>query len=88
MKKNDGGQAFPRLEGLFADDHNEPSYKADNADGMTIRDYFAARSMQAWTPLLGDKMGKIGSTDKKIYGIIALVAYAQADAMLAEREKE
>jgi hypothetical protein len=50
-----------------------------DADGMTLRDYFAAMAMQAY----------LGWSDASSHGeaIIADCAYAMADAMLAERSK-
>ena len=64
-KINDGGPAFP----IGSGDMRDPC-------GMTLRDYFAAKAMQAliihgWTMM----------------GAIADTAYEQADAMLAERAK-
>lgn len=75
MEKNDGGPAFPtsyevRIRGII-----EVHY----ADGMTLRDYFAAKAMNglcSYSEYSGSK------------GSIAKYAYELADAMLAEREKE
>ncbi len=39
--KNNGGPAFPR-----AHDNVMPEYQ-----GMTLRDYFAAKAMQVWLPI-------------------------------------
>lgn len=44
--------------------------------GMTLRDFFAAKAMQAF----------IAANPEAWRGNIAVDAYAQADAMLAERE--
>ena len=46
-------------------------------EGMTLRDYFAAKAMQVYLTI------ESGNDDK-----VAHWAYATADAMLAEREKE
>ena len=61
--KDTGGPAFPH------------SRLGSDADGMTLRDYFAAKAMQAH---LNGSYGahKIG---------VAEWAYAMADAMLKER---
>ena len=48
-------------------------------NGMTLRDYFAAKAMAAFT-----RMTVKGQ--HSIYDYIAEQAYAQADAMLAVRE--
>ena len=58
------------------------------SQGMTIRDVFAAAALPTamqetcWTRLEGDTVS-VGHSPQKA----AAVAYAQADAMLAEREK-
>ena len=56
---NDGGPAFPNP--MFADPHLPQSkYVEPNDKGMTLRDYFAAKAMQAIigcykNTLLGDR---------------------------------
>jgi hypothetical protein len=62
-----GGPAFPTLE-----EHGFNS----GAPGMTLRDYFAAKAMQAW--LVGVDAPKIEACAKSAYEI--------ADAMLAARQ--
>lgn len=66
--KQDGGPAFPR-------DHQH-----DGHNGMTLRDYFAAKAMQgAFTnPIESSEIGK---------DYIAMHAYKMADAMLRAREQ-
>lgn len=65
---NTGGPAFP-VPGL----HENNDY-----DGMTLRDYFAAKAMQA---ILLDPRNESDS-----YNIDANNAYMVADAMLKARE--
>lgn len=69
-KTNTGGPAFP------AQWFDEPTDDIAFAQGMTLRDYFAAKAMQGMM------------TDPNILGCdkIAEWAYQQADAMLKERE--
>jgi Leu/Phe-tRNA-protein transferase len=62
-----GGPAFPTPE--FYDEQLVGGY-----EGMTLRDYFAAKAMAAMTA---------NATD---YDLIARWAYCQADAMLKARE--
>jgi len=72
-----GGPAFP--------------VTADNADrmcganGMTLRDYFAAAAMQGWLASFGERDGhpadKPGGADR-----CARINYALADAMLKEKK--
>lgn len=68
--KNDGEPAFPR------------NYNSDGHNGMTLRDYFAAKAMQSgYASLLDDKKITSGFTVKEI----AMYAYAMADAMVQAR---
>jgi hypothetical protein len=63
---NTGGPAFPHIT-------------EDCRDGMTLRDYFAAKAMQAF----------VSDPDWRsdmMLNETARVAYAQADAMLKARE--
>ena len=70
MTKNTGGPAFP-IPGLQHD---------EEFNGMSLRDYFAAKAMQA---LISSP-----NTDHSVeFSAVADVAYRVADAMLAEREK-
>ena len=66
--KNDGGPAFPHSR--LGSDH----------DGMTLRDYFAAKAMQ----VLLEKSDKWAMTPDDV----ADHAYAMADYMLAARESQ
>lgn len=82
MSTNDGGPAFPRVC------PEDSEHTAWDTPGMTLRDYFAAKVMQAFlsTPeMLCGAMKGIESRDAA--GVIAQAAYEQADAMLAERGK-
>ena len=67
MNKENGGPAFP-ITRLGRDE-----------DGMTLRDYFAARAMGGLNanPL----------TENWTSELVATVAYQQADAMLKAREE-
>ena len=66
---NTGKPAFPT-----------PAHNLTN-DGMTLRDYFAAKAMQAQ---IGNPL-KLG--DDEGHRLIAERAYRMADAMLKHREK-
>ena len=65
INTNTGGQAFPHTE--IHDDYN----------GMTLRDYFAAKALQGFVGT--EKEGGM------IYDRVAEVAYMYADAMLKAR---
>lgn len=75
--KDSGGPAFPVLPPLDPRGGSASGYPYP-ADGMTLRDYFAAAALQG---MLAD-----ANTDgtKELF---ATRAYAMADAMLAERAK-
>ena len=67
MNNNTGGPAFP------VEQHDK--------DGMTLRDYFAAKAMQG---LLADPDWRQDTT----FEDTAYAAYEQADAMLKARGQE
>jgi hypothetical protein len=70
--KNDGGPAFPR--------NGHPDKNDLPIDGMSLRDYFAAKAMQA--------MAVEYDMRPDIYDIVICEkAYRIADAMLAAREE-
>jgi hypothetical protein len=64
MSTETGGPAFPTERAM-----------PEQRSGMTLRDYFAAKAMQAMVPLEGVKPQ-----------IAASIAYTFADAMLKARE--
>jgi len=68
MNTNTGGPAFPTSDW----DENGRAYKIH---GTTLRDYFAAKAMQAMTHR--------GEANVKM---VSIQAYALADAMLRARE--
>lgn len=70
MSKNNGGPAFP----VAGSEHNYP------IEGMTLRDYFAAKAMQGWLASYGPDDGQ-PSPDT-----IADMAYRFADGMIKSRE--
>jgi hypothetical protein len=74
MSKETGGPAFPGVDEL-GDPHN----------GMTLRDYFATKAMQA---VITDWLntGDIFQ-DAEIAEVIARDCYIVADAMLKAREQ-
>lgn len=71
--KETGGQAFPRQQWEYDGQNNVLQYQEE---GMTLRDYFAAKAMQ------GELSRESGfETPSKV----AKYAYEIADAMLAAR---
>jgi len=78
---NTGGPAFPGFN--YIDQHGK-----QNPEGMTLRDYFAAKAMQAILPayqnVFDDETG--GDDDPTFPELLAKDAYIMADAMLKARE--
>jgi len=84
MSINDGGQAFPCAGTLYPDG----SVWDAGSNGMTLRDYFAAKAMQALIPLFSSGTLSVKDGTPATEAHVSEQAYAFADAMLAEREKE
>ena len=74
MSKETGGQAFPRQQWEYDGQNNVLQYQEE---GMTLRDYFAAKAMQS-LPL------SISHNEQEL---IANAAYGMADAMLKARNQ-
>ena len=77
---NTGGPAFPSKNVVNRFATEETAQKLIGADGMTLRDYFAA---QALTPMILMEGRDYYSSHAFSY---AKAAYHLADAMLAARE--
>lgn len=73
-----GGAAFPRPCGEF-NTRGEGEYNKPQ-DGMTLRDYFAAKAVQGFCAH--------GGSGPITQQALAEFAYQLANAMLAEREKK
>jgi len=82
---DDGGPAFPRaeLEYKYFGDSEQVLRSAQS--GMTLRDYFAAKAMQAVIVEVHKDVASFGSVQGM--SAIADVAYGIADAMLEARDK-
>lgn len=78
MSKNDGGSAFPLSMRHMDMDHEDC--------GMTLRDYFAAKAMQA--AITGaEGVGSLREDQRKAVWLkVAQLSYEIADAMLAARD--
>lgn len=68
MNKETGGPAFP-VQSIYVEDQET------NSNGMTLRDYFAAKAMQAMAARFEASSRMLASS-----------AYEVADAMLKARE--
>ena len=77
-KDNNGGPAFPSNE-------NKDSCKFNHYEGMTLRDYLAAKAMQQFAKPFMYNIVTNDTADGD--ALVAKRAYQLADAMLAERTK-
>ena len=95
MAKNGGGPAFPRPASEYTEsgscaDGNDP---IKEQDGMSLRDYFAAKAMHAelvtttHEPSADALVKAAVLANHSVEQHIAFNAYKLADAMLAERDK-
>ena len=81
MSIETGGPAFPHPAGWRRDPHI--------SDGMTLRDYFAAKAMQSVITQEIAALRRVNEyTAKSSEDVMAEWAYKMAGAMLAAREKE
>ena len=78
MSKETGGQAFPRQQWEYDGQNNVLQYQEE---GMTLRDYFAAKAMQGMlsNPGMWDLLNERHAQS------VAKDAYIMADAMLKAR---
>lgn len=76
MPIHDGGPAFPKT-GNFNEDQTT-TYDSEDQDGMSLRDYFAAKAL----------VGIISHpTNQGTPAAVADISYQIADAMLLARSK-
>lgn len=73
MSTNNGIKAFPVLHSIDGNWVREP---IEEYQGMTLRDYFAAKAMQAL----------LNADPDRIHKYISVEAYCMADEMIAARE--
>jgi hypothetical protein len=78
----DGGSAFPRPLSVSHGSVTDHQYSACEQDGMSLRDYFAAKAMQG---LLHDT-AHFDAKAELVVRAVADLAYDYADAMLKVRE--
>lgn len=73
-----GGPAFPSGDGEYSGGPN-------HVYGMSLRDYFAGRAINA---VASRWQGTVGDIDESCAAHLAQMAYRIADAMLAERVRK
>ena len=87
MNNKTGGSAFPALNYIVPNNlSKEGVRRLGETQGMTLRDYFAAKAMAAiWSnQYVIEGLSHITEDQAKT---ISKMAFEQADSMLAEREK-
>jgi hypothetical protein len=92
IMKNNGGPAFPQPPcadssgGFLLPTHF-------GLEGMTLRDYFAAKAMQSLISLMENtedadaEMRKLGLGEGEFDKLVAKCAYDYADAMIERRDR-
>ena len=95
MSKNTGGPAFPgKQKALMIQSEHigiASEYEIEH-NGMTLRDYFAAKAMQgfisakAWHPDFIYPIDFNFDTGKRAADAVSVAAYKYADAMIKARE--
>ncbi len=76
--------AFPTPNtGKWAGTGKDAIFAPDYVDGMTLRDYFAAKALQGLCAACSANFSKSTTRDAVIKGIVA-TAYELADAMLQQ----
>ena len=83
MSKETGGPAFPR-EDYQANGH-ERGFERLGQEGMSLRDYFAAKAMQGWLASYGENDSHPVSNGNELE--FATMAYKLADAMIKARSE-
>lgn len=82
MKKNDGGPAFPCDYVVYEAGEVGNSVPIKGAgEGMTLRDYFAAKAMQSYLAYVSSTQSSFSGS----YHEAAVESYVIADAMIAAR---
>lgn len=80
VMNDEGGSAFPQVESYQEGQNGEYWTHVESVGGMSLRDYFAAKAMQA---ILSRPCA--GGQTLDWQALNAKMAYAAADAMLAAR---
>lgn len=86
MSKDNGGPAFP-CPSVSQDQSTGATTIWQCDGGMTLRDYFAAKALQAIITRRGPGFMGWHPSGWDSTSAIASAAYSMADAMLAERSK-
>lgn len=80
-EKNNGGPAFPGIKIVKEKTEHGERGLLSSGEGMSLRDYFAAKAMQGMLPSIEFDM-----TPEGYEIVLSKFAYRIADAMLKARE--
>ena len=83
----DGGPAFPIMDTWWTAE--DGATYAGHSEGLTLRDYFAAKAMQAMVSAEFQMVGCVAYIDRnggRLEDHVSACAYEVADAMLKARE--
>lgn len=86
-KKPKNPSAFPNWDMTFTENPNSNLFSAGTSQGMTLRDYFAAKAMQGILSLYIE-LGNVRRQHDNFPNVLPKLSYSIADEMLKEREKE
>lgn len=88
IKQDNGGRAFPVDNVVERDEKGHLHGFQISSGGMTLRDYFAAKAMQAMiTGFMGNPAKGAFDLDKGDHQHASKISYKIADAMLRAREE-
>ena len=82
--KDTGGPAFPSKKKVYRAGYATDEYVP--VDGMTLRDYFAAKAMQIMWDAYDKGYCGLNNQDAPNVEVIARASYSMADAMLEARK--
>ncbi|HCD5851347.1 TPA: hypothetical protein NDS93_001226 [Klebsiella pneumoniae] len=70
---------------MSKENNGGPAYPTQGYEGLTVRDYFAAKAMQGWLASYPESEQHPVATHHE--NMVAELSYLMADAMLKAREK-
>ncbi|ROE12657.1 hypothetical protein C4Z00_000070 [Klebsiella pneumoniae subsp. pneumoniae] len=70
---------------MSKENNGGPAYPTQGYEGLTVRDYFAAKAMQGWLASYPESNQHPVATHRE--NMVAELSYLMADAMLKAREE-
>ncbi|HHG0625402.1 TPA: hypothetical protein ACPUGO_004693 [Klebsiella pneumoniae] len=70
---------------MSKENNGGPAYPTQGYEGLTVRDYFAAKAMQGWLASYPESNQHPAATHHE--NMVAELSYLMADAMLKAREE-